>query len=383
MYSVLPFIDENANHEPISIFALFDGHGGQRVAQQISKRLPEIFLKAYHRSTDVTSSLDYAFLAADQEIISSVSRGNIQDRSDHAISTGGELGAIAIQRRLSNRGSATFSKAKSMTRKEVVLNTPSNGAAFRRSKSRAEEQISSLAVKSDRSCGTTATVVVVVGDKVHIAHVGDSRAVLSSCGGVSKRLFEDHRPSRRDELERIEKAGGLVLEVSGSFRVNGVLAVSRAIGDVGLKELVIAKPEVQSLELTGWEEFIILASDGLWDFVGDGESVQLVHEELMREARIEGCEEKAAKLLVQLAWDRGSNDDVSVIVINLAKYGELRKECDVVGDDGEVVEHIIEEVDVQGLSVSGNGEVVSVEEVVTPVGNVVETSRFRSRLGRW
>lgn len=73
--------------------------------------------------------------------------------------------------------------------------------------------------------------------------MGDSRAVLSK-GGKAVALSVDHKPNRLDERRRIENAGGVVVW-AGTWRVGGVLAVSRAFGDRMLKQYVVAQPDIQ------------------------------------------------------------------------------------------------------------------------------------------
>ena len=74
--------------------------------------------------------------------------------------------------------------------------------------------------------GSTAVVVLVIGDRIICANVGDSRAILSR-KGCCIALSQDHTPDKKFEKERIEKAGGKV-ELD---RINGNLAISRAFGD--------------------------------------------------------------------------------------------------------------------------------------------------------
>ena len=76
-----------------------------------------------------------------------------------------------------------------------------------------------------------------------VANVGDSRAVLSK-GGKAVPMSVDHKPNRLDERRRIENAGGVVVW-AGTWRVGGVLAVSRAFGDRMLKQYVVALPDIQ------------------------------------------------------------------------------------------------------------------------------------------
>lgn len=216
----------------------------------------------------------------------------------------------------------------------------------RRGKSRADDQISSVAVRTGQGCGTTGTVVALVGNELLVAHVGDTRAVLSHANGVVTRLCEDHRPGRKDEMERIESAGGIVVKIRGTYRVNGVLAVSRAIGDVNLKDVVIAIPDVSSFNLMGDEEFVILATDGLWDVMSDEESVEMIRESLTQNTDCEDSDDSiergAVKVLMESAWERGSNDDVCVLVINLLKY---RRICEGMYDAKSMLKTRYDEVD--------------------------------------
>jgi protein phosphatase 1L len=81
-------------------------------------------------------------------------------------------------------------------------------------------------------------------------------------------LSEDHKPSRNDEHDRIESDGGAVIW-AGTWRVSGVLAVSRAFGDRALKKFVISLPDVRHDAMAGGEEYVVLASDGLWDVIAN------------------------------------------------------------------------------------------------------------------
>ncbi len=78
----------------------------------------------------------------------------------------------------------------------------------------------------------------------------------------------DHKPNSKEERQRIEDAGGVVVW-AGTWRVGGVLAVSRAFGDRPLKRYVIATPDLRDEVLSSEDEFLILASDGLWDVMSN------------------------------------------------------------------------------------------------------------------
>eukprot|EP00871_Galdieria_phlegrea_P003543 jgi/Galph1/418/GphlegSOOS_G5248.1 len=141
------------------------------------------------------------------------------------------------------------------------------------------------------------------------ANVGDSRAVLSR-NGKALRLSYDHKASDAMEVDRITKDGGYII----MKRVNGVLSVSRALGDHAMKSVVIGEPYVTSETLTEDDKFLILACDGLWDVVEDQEVVNFVMHLHINGLDVQNISER----LVRLALDRGSTDNISVMVIDLA-----------------------------------------------------------------
>ncbi|GLU01199.1 hypothetical protein SLE2022_185200 [Rubroshorea leprosula] len=145
-----------------------------------------------------------------------------------------------------------------------------------------------------RDAGSTASTAILVGDRLLVANVGDSRAVICR-GGNAVAVSRDHKPDQSDERQRIEDAGGFVMW-AGTWRVGGVLAVSRAFGDRLLKQYVVADPEIQEEKIDSSLEFLILASDGLWDVVTNEEAVAMIKP-------IEDPEE-AARSLMQEAYQR-------------------------------------------------------------------------------
>jgi protein phosphatase 2C family protein 2/3 len=110
--------------------------------------------------------------------------------------------------------------------------------------------------------------------------VGDSRAIASVRGRVQQ-LSYDHKPNNELEAKRIIAAGGWV-EYN---RVNGNLALSRALGDFVFKknenkgaeeQIVTAYPDVDIKELTSDHEFVLLACDGIWDVLSNDEVLEFV-----------------------------------------------------------------------------------------------------------
>lgn len=172
-------------------------------------------------------------------------------------------------------------------------------------------------LKEDVSGGTcSVTALIQEGDLV-VSNVGDCRAVMSR-GGVAEALTSDHQASRKDERDRIEALGGYVDCRNGVWRIQGTLAVSRGIGDGHLKTWVIAEPETKILRIKSECEFVILASDGLWDKVTNQEAVNLVRPFCTSADKPEP--HMACKKLVELSSRRGSTDDISVMIIQLSCF---------------------------------------------------------------
>jgi protein phosphatase PTC1 len=163
-------------------------------------------------------------------------------------------------------------------------------------------------------CGSTAVCALILpgenGERVlHCANAGDSRAVLGELKGeryVAKRISFDHKPDEPSENTRVARAGGWVM----CGRLDGSLAVSRALGDFVFKDKgLTCEPYVQSVEIRPEHKFLILACDGLFDVVTDDEAVRAVQHL--------NSSKHMAKALLKMAMERGTTDNVTVMVILL------------------------------------------------------------------
>lgn len=163
--------------------------------------------------------------------------------------------------------------------------------------------------------GATACTALIRDNKLYIAWLGDSQAALCR-GGEAIPLMKPHKPQNEDEKARIEAAGGVVVWY-GAWRVNGVLSVSRAIGDMKLKQWVVGDAEVAEFDLDGREDFLVLACDGLWDCMKEEEVIEFV-KTYKSEHGNDG--KGAAKELVRHCLDKLSgSDNISVIVVFFEK----------------------------------------------------------------
>jgi len=164
---------------------------------------------------------------------------------------------------------------------------------------------------NSRNQGCTAVAAIINNGKLYVANAGDSRAVVCNAGKALA-LTEDHKPNRPDEQARIEKLGGQVI-MHGVPRVNGRLAISRALGDKALNPYVIPTPEIRERTLTTDDEFLIIACDGVWDVLDNQTAVNIVKQH-------QTDLNKAADVLKNEALRRGSTDNISAMVINLKSY---------------------------------------------------------------
>ncbi|KAK6744650.1 hypothetical protein RB195_011398 [Necator americanus] len=186
-----------------------------------------------------------------------------------------------------------------------------------------DEQMRSDDEMRDDVSGATAVVVLVKDDIIHCANVGDSRAVVSVCGEARPLSF-DHKPANEKEAKRILAAGGWV-EFN---RVNGNLALSRALGDFVFKrnesippeeQIVTAYPDVISENVTDDHEFIVLACDGIWDVLSNQEVVDFVRERLAEHRDPQTiCEELLTRCLAPDAQMGGVGcDNMTVVIVGL------------------------------------------------------------------
>lgn len=214
--------------ENMSLFAVFDGHGGQEVAKYCGKHYARILKSAPAFSKgDYPTALKQSFLLMDEDILTSKGQKELKSYQS-------------------------------------------------------ESAINSMA-------GCTANVILIVGKKVFCANAGDSRSYLGqkeSSGIGAKPLSVDHKPEDEVEIARIQKAGGSIM----MGRVNGNLNLSRAIGDFEYKQnkalkaeeqMITSDPDVQTHELNlSKDKFIIMGCDGVWEIHSGEQICQSVAEQL-------------------------------------------------------------------------------------------------------
>lgn len=200
-----------------------------------------------------------------------------------------------------------------------------------------------LQLEEDINCtysGSTCVLVYLDGDVLYCANTGDSRAVLGKQMDVWESaafpLSCDHKPSRPDEKLRLEAAGARVEPkkgVEGAIGDDRVwlqdqdipgLAVARAFGDQLAQTVgVIADPDVWARPLEANDAFVILASDGVWEFVTNEEAVDIVSEADTRKDACDNLLEECNKRWADEDWE--SRDDISFQIVYFLEHNEDKK----------------------------------------------------------
>ncbi|XP_077098447.1 protein phosphatase 1E [Siphateles boraxobius] len=175
-----------------------------------------------------------------------------------------------------------------------------------------DQRFMQKASRENLRCGTTGVVTFLRGRTLYVAWLGDSQVMMVKRGQPVE-LMKPHKPDREDEKKRIEALGGCVIWF-GTWRVNGSLSVSRAIGDSEHKPYICGDADSATFNLDGSEDYLILACDGFYDTVNPDEAVRVVSDHLQEN---NGDTSMVAHKLVASARDAGSSDNISVIVVFL------------------------------------------------------------------
>lgn len=179
-------------------------------------------------------------------------------------------------------------------------------------------------------CGATAVVVLIIGNRLFCANLGDARAVLCRQGKAIN-LSVDHKANREDEQERIKGDGGYI--VFG--RVLGRLAITRAFGDFDcknvevenndIKSFILNDPEIREATLDPFtDEFLLMGSDGLYDKYSSQEAVNVVRKKLADMPMMEqDPQQVAAEVVREILDKRMVSDNITVIIATFNRGIEI------------------------------------------------------------
>nr|KYP60621.1 putative protein phosphatase 2C 75 [Cajanus cajan] len=189
----------------------------------------------------------------------------------------------------------------------------------------------------DSCSGTTAVVIIKQGEGLVIANLGDSRAVLGTIYDeklIAIQLTTDLKPGLPREAERIRRNNGCVYALKEEPHIQRVwipnnenspgLAMSRAFGDFLLKDHgLTAIPDISYHSLTSSDQFVVLASDGVWDVLSNSEVASIVWSVESEEAAARAVVE-AANAAWQKKYPSSMVDECTVACLFLQKKPQLR-----------------------------------------------------------
>eukprot|EP00262_Sarcandra_glabra_P010706 TRINITY_DN2608_c0_g1_i2.p1 TRINITY_DN2608_c0_g1~~TRINITY_DN2608_c0_g1_i2.p1 ORF type:complete len:351 (-),score=76.14 TRINITY_DN2608_c0_g1_i2:183-1235(-) len=281
-----------------SFFGVYDGHGGKVVAKFCAKFLHAQVLKHEAYSTgDLGASVQKAFFRMDEMM-----RGQRGWR---------ELAVLGDK----------INKFTGMI--EGLIWSPRGGETHDRVDDWAFEE-GPHSDFSGPTSGSTACVAIIRNNQLVVANAGDSRCVISR-KGQAYNLSRDHKPDLEVERERILKAGGFI----HAGRVNGSLNLARAIGDMEFKQnkflsvekqIVTAKPDINTVDLCDDDEFIVLACDGIWDCMSSQQLVDFIHEQLKTESKLSVvCERVLNRCLAPSTATGEGCDNMTMILVQFKK----------------------------------------------------------------
>jgi len=240
-------------------FAIFDGHAGTFAADWCGKKLHLLLEDTIRKNpnTPIPELLDQTFTLVDQQL------------EKLPLKNSGCTAVIAVLRwedRIPNPQSATGSAAIAPAAAAAAAKAsaepgsdPGHGHVSQTGSENNSAASPAVDLQSEARLRESATRQRVL----YTANVGDARIVLCR-NGRALRLSYDHKGSDENEGRRVANAGGLIL----NNRVNGVLAVTRALGDAYMKDLVTGHPyTTETVVQPDQDEFLILACDGVsWAF---------------------------------------------------------------------------------------------------------------------
>jgi len=331
----------------LALFCVFDGHGGREVARFCERhftealRLKVLSLRPTQSSrpsgvkpwqpTDVEEgggevedlgadlgpgligkAMGETFLDMDRLLVQPESEeelmslkanagGSNGQGSSSGSAASGNAPLVQMQAKLQNDIAQDVDKARTIGRlsSEEAARLAIKMSFAKRLEGLRPQDMPSGGEKAADNVGCTAVCAVLAPSHIVVANAGDSRAVLCRSGKPVP-LSEDHKPNAERETKRIESAGGFIKEVKvknpngvehTTYRVNGVLSLSRAIGDLRFKgvsgltaaqQVITAVPDIHIEPRTPQDEFIVLACDGVWDVKSSAEVCTFVRSRLRR-----------------------------------------------------------------------------------------------------
>lgn len=169
--------------------------------------------------------------------------------------------------------------------------------------------------------GSTVIVIIKQQDKIFIINIGDSRVITNNFNKAIQ-ITEDHKPDVPSEYKRITDLGGSVTEdIYGTYRINNILSLSRAIGDFHLLPYISSEPDIYSMKINKSNKYLIAATDGLWDVFDNQELINYINKFIENiDLELNNHEKKISSIcknLIKIARKKGSKDNITILLLIL------------------------------------------------------------------
>ncbi|XP_060847129.1 probable protein phosphatase CG10417 isoform X2 [Rhopalosiphum padi] len=288
--------------DDMSLFGVFDGHGGAEVAQYAVETLPSLIKNELFEKGDYEKALVKAYMDFDDSLI--------------------DPPVLKRLRTLRLKNGKTEESDNGDVDEKKLVETELAG----------------------KDSGCTAVVALLVKNKLYVANAGDSRCVVS-IDGKAHAMSKDHKPKDKSELKRILAAGG---RVSSDGRINHGLNMSRALGDhmyktnslfSNTKQMITALPDVQTIDLKPENgDFIVLACDGIWNSLCSQKAVDFISNRIhCPDIKLSSiCEELFEVCLAPDTPNAGVGCDNMTCIIVKFKHHQKRSLVDGTEDESDL-----------------------------------------------
>jgi serine/threonine protein phosphatase PrpC len=339
---VRPTMEDAYAHESLELeqgkpkahyFGIFDGHGGSQSANYAGENAAKEFRESYLNIEEETNPLMQSVYTHQKE------------HQENPLEQGVYIAHEEDENPLENCMylAPAQQKEKNPLKQGVYVTSQQNII---------QEALEQSYINLDKKMqqqfndGSAAVSAVIENGKLYLAWAGDARAVVADANGAIKAATVDHKPEADAEKSRIEAAGGIVvyMQTQKTWRING-LAMSRSLGDKMVKKgikpnIIIANPELITVDKLQKGDIIILACDGLWDVMSNQAAIDFVRDNLSKSVeeikklnafplvkgesaknmKNDGSNEKLieiARALRDTALRRRSMDNISVMILQI------------------------------------------------------------------
>lgn len=255
----------------VHLLAVYDGHGGDKVAELCASSFPRLLRKELQEERD---------------------RMQREQRQQQRFGAAGKNQNTSLV--ASSAPSVSLARLHVDPLKKAIKNVDDAGRD----------------ADIDMHVGSTACMALIdTGNaSLTVANIGDSRLMMKA-DGIAHALTKDHNPRHPGEQDRLRRANAVVaVDPFGTERVMG-LNLTRSLGDRFARPFVSPNPVVSKFSLTGNEDYLVIASDGLWDVMSVNDVMHVVDEYL----QLPHQPHNVARELVHVAMQRGSTDNITVL----------------------------------------------------------------------